>query len=176
MGAGNAGLQLAQRLCLCEEKHSVVMMDTDPKVLIQAEAKLDVLTLCGPGSSPQLLAEAQVKNCHLVSAVTNRNGVNILACLYAPAAGVPRKVAHVSSPECIHMDDLYDLSARGVDLVINQKRESAHEIFNTLQMPGNTGPGLSAVEAAQNYAAVPMTGPIILPLCMLLGRLNCIPS
>lgn len=37
---------------------------------------------------------------------------------------------------------------------------------------GNIGPGLSAVGAVQNYAAIPVPGQIILTLCMLLGRLE----
>jgi len=134
LGAGNAGQQLAMRLC--EEKHSVVMVDTDPTALAGAEAKLDILTICGPGSSPRVLAEAQVEKCQLVIAVTDDDEVNILACLYAHAAGVPRKVARVASPEYIHADDTYDLTAMGIDLVINQKQECARELFHVLQMPG----------------------------------------
>lgn len=134
VGAGNAGRQLAMRLC--EEKHSVVMIDQDPQVLADAESGLDILTFCGPGSSPRMLDEAQVDKCQLVIAVTDSDEVNILSCLYAHAVGVPRKVARVSSPEYIHNDDNYDLTAMGIDLVINQKQECAHEIFNMLQMPG----------------------------------------
>lgn len=134
IGAGNAGQQLAVRLC--EEKHSVVMVDTNPQLLAEAECRLDVLTLCGPGSSPRMLDEAQVEKCELVIAVTDSDEVNILACLYAHAAGVRRKVARVSSPEYIHSGDTYDLTAMGIDLVINQKQECAREIFNMLQMPG----------------------------------------
>ncbi len=37
---------------------------------------------------------------------------------------------------------------------------------------GNIGPGLSAVGATQNFAAIPTAGQIILTLCMLLGRLE----
>jgi trk system potassium uptake protein TrkA len=143
IGAGNAGRQLALRLC--EEKHSVVMVDTDPKALAEAEAKLDILTVCGPGSSPRVLNEAKVEKCQLVIAVTDSDEVNILACLYAHAAGVPRKVARVASPEYIHSDDTYDLTAMGVDLVINQKRECAREIFHSLKMP-------AAVEAFDLFA------------------------
>jgi trk system potassium uptake protein TrkA len=120
---------------LCEEKHSVVMVDADPQVLAEAEAGLDILTICGPGSSPRVLTEAKVEKCQLVIAVTDSDEVNILACLYAHAAGVKRKVARVSSPEYIHRDDTYDLKAMGIDLVINQKQECAREIFNMLQLP-----------------------------------------
>ena len=143
IGAGNAGRQLALRLC--EEKHSVVMVDTDSRALAEAEAKLDILTICGPGSSPRVLDEAQVEKCHLVIAVTDCDEVNILACLYAHAAGVARKVARVASPEYIHTDDTYDLTAMGVDLVINQKQECAREIFHSLNMP-------AAVEAFDLFA------------------------
>lgn len=133
VGAGNAGQQLASRLC--DEKHNVVMVDRDPQVLAEAEARLDILTICGPGSSPRVLEEAQVAKCSLVIAVTDCDEVNILTCLYAHAAGVARKVARVSSPEYIHKDDTYDLTAMGIDLVINQKRECAREIYHMLRMP-----------------------------------------
>jgi len=53
IGAGNAGRQLAMRLC--EERHSVVMVDADAEALAQAEAGLDILTICGRGSSPAVL-------------------------------------------------------------------------------------------------------------------------
>ncbi len=134
IGAGNAGRQLALRLC--EEKHSVVMVDTDQQALTEAEAKLDILTICGPGSSPRILEEAEVDKCHLTIAVTDCDEVNILACLYAHAAGVPRNIARVASPEYIHSNDTYDLTAMGIDLVINQKQECAQEIFQSLNMPG----------------------------------------
>jgi trk system potassium uptake protein TrkH len=37
---------------------------------------------------------------------------------------------------------------------------------------GNIGPGLNAVGATQNYAAIPVPGQALLILCMLLGRLE----
>lgn len=37
---------------------------------------------------------------------------------------------------------------------------------------GNIGPGLSAVGATQNFAAIPAPGQVLLTLCMLLGRLE----
>lgn len=133
IGAGNAGQQLAERLC--DEKHSVLMIDSDPQRLAEAEAGLDILTLCGPGSSPRVLDEAKIEKCQLLIAVTDCDEVNILACLYAHVAGVDRKVARVSSPEYIHKDDTYDLTAMGIDLVINQKQECTREMFQLLQVP-----------------------------------------
>lgn len=162
IGAGNAGQQLATRLY--EERHSVVMVDTDPVVLAEAESRLDILTICGPGSSPRVLEEAKVGKCHLVIAVTDSDEVNILACLYAHSAGVPRKVARVASPEYIHQNDTYDLSAMGIDLVINQKQECARELYYMLRMPG-------ALEAFDLFEGkVMVAGSEISAVSPLLGR------
>jgi len=134
IGAGNAGRQLAMRLC--EEKHSVVMVDADPQALAQAEAGLDILPICGLGSSPSVLEEAQVEKSDLLIAVTDNDEVNILACLFASAAGVQGKIARVTNPKYINGSSTYDLQSMGIDLVINQKQECAREVFNMLQMPG----------------------------------------
>ena len=134
IGAGNAGQQLAERLL--EDRHSIVMVDADPDVLASVESRLDVLTVAGQGSSPRVLSEAQVEKCDLVISLTDRDEVNILACLFAHGAGVPRKVARVTQPDYIQSAGAFDLSAMGIDLVINQKLECAREIYNILQMPG----------------------------------------
>jgi trk system potassium uptake protein TrkA len=134
IGAGNAGRQLAMRLC--EEKHSVVMVDASPEALAQAEAGLDILTICGQGSNPAVLEEAQADKSDLLIAVTDNDEVNILACLFAHSAGVKGKIARVTNPRYIHGFPHYDLHAMGIDLVINQKQECAREVFNMLQMPG----------------------------------------
>ena len=134
IGAGNAGRQLAMRLC--EERHSVVMVDVDAEALAQAEAGLDILTICGRGSSPAVLEEAGIDKSDLLIAVTDNDEVNILACLFANSAGVKGKIARVTNPQYIHGSRHYDLQEMGIDLVINQKQECAREVFNMLQMPG----------------------------------------
>ena len=134
IGAGNAGRQLAKRLC--EERHSVVMVDQDPQALAQAEAGLDILTICGQGSNPCVLAEAQTEKSDLLIAVTDNDEVNILSCLLANAAGVKGKIARVTNPAFLKNSAGYDLKKMGIDLVINQKHECAREVFNMLQMPG----------------------------------------
>ena len=134
IGAGNAGRQLAKRLC--EERHSVVMVDRDPLALVQAEAGLDILTVCGQGSNPSVLAEAQAEKSDLLIAVTDNDEVNVLACLLGHAAGVKGKIARVTNPDFLESPSGYDLNKMGIDLIINQKHECAREVFNMLQMPG----------------------------------------
>ncbi|VGO15003.1 Trk system potassium uptake protein TrkA [Pontiella desulfatans] len=134
IGAGNAGRQLAMRLC--EEKHSVVMVDASAQALAQAEAGLDILTICGQGSNPCVLEEAQVDKSDLLIAVTDNDEVNVLSCLLGHAAGAKGKIARVTNPAFLNGSEHYDLQKMGIDLVINQKHECAREVFNMLQMPG----------------------------------------
>ena len=134
IGAGNAGRQLAKRLC--EEKHGVVMVDTDSHALAQAEAGLDILTVRGKGSDPSVLEEAKVHKSDLLIAVTDNDEVNVLSCLLGHAAGAKATIARVTNPEFLKRSEYYDLKKMGIDLVINQKHECAREVFNMLQMPG----------------------------------------
>ncbi len=133
VGAGHAGFQIAKRLY--EEKHSIVLVDSDADALAAAEAKLDVMTVNGQGSSPKTLKAAEIEKCQLVVAVTDCDEVNILACLYARAAGVQRNVARVANAYYIDEDEGFSLENMGVDLVINSKQECAREFMNTVHMP-----------------------------------------
>lgn len=134
IGAGNAGRHLAAKLS--EERHDIVMVDNNDNALQEIAALYDIQTVHGEGCSPRVLEEAGLGKADLVVAVTDRDEVNILACAYAQAAGVPHKVARVSNPDFIHSDSRFDLRRMGIDLVISQKEECAQEIFTVLRMPG----------------------------------------
>jgi trk system potassium uptake protein TrkA len=112
------------------------MVDVDAQALAQAEACLDILTICGKGTNPSVLTEAQVDKSDLLIAVTDNDEVNILACVMAHAAGVEGKIARVTDPGFLSGSPHYDLKKMGVDLVINQKQECAREVYNMLQIPG----------------------------------------
>ncbi len=134
IGAGNAGQQLARRLT--EERHDVVMIDVLAAPLSEIEGQLDIMTVVGPGSSPHTLEQADIAKADLLVAVTSRDEVNILACLLAHSAGVPHKVARISDTDYIRENDPYDLRPMGIDLVVSQKEECAHDLFNVLRLPG----------------------------------------
>ena len=134
VGAGNAGQKLASRLC--EEKHSVVMIDSNQQNLIDAEKNLDILSICGEGTHPKILQQAEVDKADLFVSLTDSDQVNILSCLMANDVGVKGKVARVTDPGFLADTDQYDLYRMGIDLIINQKQECANEVFNMLMMPG----------------------------------------
>ena len=123
VGAGNAGRQLAGRLC--GERHSVVLIDVSTEALRHVEASLDAMTLCGSGSDPRILEQAGTEDADLFVAVTDRDEVNILACLLANAVGVPRKIARVGSEQFVRAASRFNLESMGINLVINQKQACA---------------------------------------------------
>lgn len=134
IGAGNAGRHLAAKLS--EERHDIVIVDRDETALNEVAAQLDIQTIEGEGSSPRVLEKAGLMKTDLLVAVTDRDEVNILACAFAHASGVPHKVARVANPDFLHSNPKFDLRKMGMDLVISQKEECADEIFTILRMPG----------------------------------------
>ncbi len=135
IGAGNTGRNLA--LKLCEMDHDVVIVDHAAEQLAALESQLDVMTVLGGGSSPDVLEKAEITKADLVVAVTSRDEVNIVACQIAHAAGVDHKVARVSNP-ALTRSSLIDFQKLGVDLMISQTEEVSREIFDVLRNPGLT--------------------------------------
>lgn len=136
IGAGKGGWHLTE--ILCQEKHDVVVIDQDPRVLETMEAHLDVLTICGHGTSPRVLEEAEIGKADLLVAVTDRDEVNILACLYARVAGVKHRIARITNQDFLARDSRLDLADAGVDLVVSKAGTTADELNNILRLPGAT--------------------------------------
>ncbi len=134
LGAGNVGRHLAERLCA--DKHDVVVVDQNHDLLNELGNQLNVLTLCGNGSNPAILEQADIRKVGLLIAVTNNDEVNILACLFAHKAGVPKTVARVASLNYAHPPDALSLRSMGIDLVVSQQEECAQEMYHTLRMAG----------------------------------------
>lgn len=134
IGAGNAGRHLARTLC--ELNHDVVIIDVRSEPLAELESQLDILTLQGEGSTPRLLEQAEVAKADLVVAITSRDEVNILAAVYAHAAGVKHTVARVAAYDYGDPASRLNLQQLGVDLMVSHKEECAREIFNIVRMPG----------------------------------------
>jgi trk system potassium uptake protein TrkA len=135
IGAGNAGRCLASRLC--EEHHDVVLVDHDARRLEDAAAELDIMTVCGNGASPRVLAEARVEKAALFAAVTDNDEVNILSALFARASGVEHTAVRVSNADYLTADCIGNLRAFGIELVVDEHEECAQEMQRILSMPGS---------------------------------------
>lgn len=134
IGAGVAGKRLASRLC--DEKHDVVVVDHRARPLDEIASELDVQTVLGSGISPQTLEEAGVARAGLVATVTSRDEVNILAAVFARAAGARYTAARVSNEELAAKRHVEHLSALGIDLIVNEHDESARAVLSVLNLRG----------------------------------------
>ena len=133
IGAGATGRTLAATLR--EMNHDIVLLDRDPDALAAADALVDVMTHIGEGASPVALEEAGIGKADMALAVTNRDETNLLACLYAHAAGVATKVARVSNTD--HLSpSRWNWKAQGLDLLVSQNEECAKELLDILRYPG----------------------------------------
>lgn len=135
VGAGNAGSNLAVKLC--QESHDVVLIDHDAEALSQIEAQQDVLTIQGHGCNPRVLEEAELAKADLLVAVTNSDDVNILACYQAAVKNVSYKVARIANPDYLRPDSSLNLRLAGIDLAVNPWEECAKDILNNLKLPGS---------------------------------------
>src|SRR5690606_2233027 len=97
IGAGEVGSYVAERLS--REGHDVAVVEADAGRLHELEHRLDVLTVVGSGSHPQVLDAAGVAKADVTVAVSSSDEVNLLASWLAKQAGSKQTVVRLQSPE-----------------------------------------------------------------------------
>ena len=92
LGAGQVGASMAE--ILSREENDITLVDRSQKVLEGLQDRMDIRTVAGHASSPEVLTQAGVEDVDLVLAVTDSDEVNLIACVLAkdlramqPAAG-----------------------------------------------------------------------------------------
>ncbi|SHI08369.1 Trk system potassium transporter TrkA [Desulfosporosinus lacus] len=133
VGAGKVGFSLAQRLS--EEGHEITVIEQDEERRLIVQNSLDVMTISGNGASPQILADFGLLKADLMVAVTDRDEVNMIACMAAKQAGISRTIARVRNQEYAGKNQLDFNKALGIDLTINPEMVTAVEISRILLTP-----------------------------------------
>jgi trk system potassium uptake protein TrkA len=171
-GGGRVGFNLARSLRAAG--HEVALIERDPQVANELQARLDLPVIVGDGSMTPVLEEAGARRCRVFAAVTGRDEDNLVSCqtvkaLFAdsPGATPPKTIARISDPA---NDDLY--RALGVDAtvsatlliqnVIERELPTLH-IKTLLQLQGG---GLSIIELTLDEHAAVIDHPlrdIVLP-------------
>lgn len=129
VGSGAVGSYLAERLST--EGQDVVVIENDAVRASAVQNQLDALVLTGNGASPAILRKAGAHRADLMIAVSNSDGVNVLACHAAHVLGTKRTVARIEDPDLIAgTEDL------GVDVVIDPGEMAAHEVLDLVSQRG----------------------------------------
>lgn len=160
VGAGEVGSYVAERLS--RESHDVVVVDRDRVALRDVEDHLDVLTVLGSGTNPEILAAAGIARADLVVAVTSQDEVNLVCCLVAKQAGVARCVCRLEDPDLRSRKQAALQDAMGVDLIIDPDHETAQEILELLEHPGASEvSAMAGGEVVVLGARLPADAPVV---------------
>ena len=131
IGAGEVGFQLSK--VLLAENYDVVAIDKSQQACNRLSETLDLMTLCGSGSTPSLLETAGISDTDLLIAVTNSDETNILANLIAKQCGVKNKIARVSNSAYFDDNNIITRDDLGIDHTINSERLCAAEFIRILR-------------------------------------------
>ena len=133
IGGGKVGSTLASQLA--NEKHDIVLIDNNRRVVKQLGETLDMLTIYGNGANLDLQRQADVGNADLLIAVTPQDELNMICCIIARKLGCQNAIARVRNPE--YARQMYFLREElGLSLNVNPEWSTAREVFRLMQYPG----------------------------------------
>lgn len=130
-GAGEVGYHLAK--LLTKESHSIVLIDTNAKILKRAENEMDLLAINGSGYSVIVLDKIGMEDTDLLIAVTSSETVNLTIATLGKQLGARKTVARVNSSEFVKLKDRLNLENMGIDVIISPDELASREIFRLLR-------------------------------------------
>ncbi len=134
VGAGEVGTHVAQ--LLSREGNDVVVIEANGERVRQIEKLLDVSTVHGSATDPEVMRAAGIGETDLLVAATSIDEVNLIASLIAKLEGVERRVVRLESPGLRGSRARQLHEAVGADLVIDPDDAVAREILDLLAYPG----------------------------------------
>jgi len=135
IGAGEVGYNIAD--ILSKEGNDIIVIDKNEERLKSISENLDVQTIVGSGSSPQVLKKAKLSQAEIMVAVTDSDETNIVACLLASAQSPsPFKIARIRNPDLNRDSALFDKNHLNIDLCINPEREAVNDVINLMEYSG----------------------------------------
>lgn len=136
LGAGSVGASVAENLAL--ESNDVTMVDMDAEKLHALQDRLDIRTIIGHASHPDILEQAGAENADMILAVTDSDEVNMVACqITATLFNTPNKIARVRAPAYLQRQELFKHEHALVDMLISPEQVVTDYIKKLLQRPGS---------------------------------------
>lgn len=136
LGAGQVGSTLAENLA--GENNDVTVVDTNTGMLQELQDRLDIRTVSGFASHPDVLARAGADDADMVIAVTDSDEVNMVACQVAYSLfHTPTKIARVRASEYQRSGGmLFAPDAMPVDMQISPEQLVTDYISRLIEYPG----------------------------------------
>ncbi len=135
VGAGEVGFNVARRLS--GESKDVVVIDKNAKALSKVSDSLDVQTIQGSGSSPEILEEAGIREADILLAVTDKDEINLIATFIANRISPDViKLARIRNDDYTKYSHMFSEGDLRIDTIINPDEEVVESILRVMSVPG----------------------------------------
>lgn len=135
LGAGQVGSSLAENLA--SEDNDITVVDLDGRKLAVLQDRLDIQTVRGRGSHPDVLNKAGCDDADMIIAVTNSDETNMIACQVAYTIfHTPMKIARVRAAQYLKYPQLFSHEALPVDVLISPEQLVTDYIKRLIAYPG----------------------------------------
>ena len=135
-GAGDVGAHLAKMLS--NEKHNIVLIDTNEDRLKEVNVNLDLTTFHGSATSINKLLGVGIAHADLFISVTNSEETNITSAILGKKLGARKCLARIDNLEYLEEDNKEYFSQLGIDYMFYPELLAANEIVNLVQQTGTT--------------------------------------
>ncbi|MBI1424077.1 MAG: Trk system potassium transporter TrkA [Gammaproteobacteria bacterium] len=135
LGAGQVGSSLAENLTT--EANDITLVDHNPDLLRALQDHLDIRTVQGEASYPEVLASAGADDADMIIAVTDSDETNMIACQVAYTIfHTPTKIARVRAVEYLNHGSLFAQEALPIDVLISPEQLITDNIRRLIETPG----------------------------------------
>ena len=136
LGAGQVGGTLAANLA--SEHNDITVVDKDAERLRELQDRLDIGTVCGSASHPDVLYSAGAEDADMLIAVTSSDEINMVACQVAYSLfRTPTKISRIRSSSYTSRAKLFGVDAIPIDVFISPEELVCRYIKRLLQYPGS---------------------------------------
>ncbi len=135
LGAGQVGSSLTENLS--NEDNDITVVDHEELRLGYLQDRLDIRTVAGQASLPDVLANAGARDADMLIAVTSSDETNMVACQVAYSVfKTPTKIARVREGAYMDHPELFGPEALPIDVHISPEQLVTEYVERLIEHPG----------------------------------------
>jgi trk system potassium uptake protein TrkA len=162
LGANQVGSTLAETLA--NEANDITVVDSNTEKLHELKNHIDIGTIAGQPSLPDVLERAGGQDADMIIAVTESDEINMVACRVAFSLfQTPKKICRIRASSYLGTDKLFGQYGIAVDTVISPELIVSSAIERLLDLPGSLqvldfADGKVQLVAVKAYYGGPLVG------------------
>lgn len=162
LGAGQVGSSVAT--ALVSEANDITVVDSESQCLQALQDRLDLRTVVGHASHPDVLKRAGAEDADMILAVTNSDETNMVACQVAYTLfHTPTKIARVRARDYLNHPQLFTQEALPIDVLISPEQVVIDYVQRLIEHPGalqvlDFASGRVQLVAVRAYYGGPLVG------------------